>query len=372
MLSGDHRYRMLVEELEEYAIFMVDQQGIVITWNKGAQRVLGYDEAEIVGRSSDVFFTSEDLAGDIPQAVLKAAAKEGRASDNRWHIRKNGSRVYISGVTLAMRDEHSVLNGFAKVMRDITLRKQTERRLAAQYAVTQILASADSLEDATIQVLEAICLTLDWDWAALWRAPTGDADLHCIDVYHRDPTLTLPFETISRSTRLACGRGLPGRVWASGKTEWIPDVAADDNFPRRQIAQQCGLHGAVCFPVQVDAANVGAVEFISQEAIHPDADLIRVMGNIGNQLGQFIERKRIEQERAEALAREQSARAEAEAASNAKDQFLAVLSHELRTPLTPILALASILSRDKTLPGELQDDIEMIRRNVEQIGRAHV
>ena len=181
-------------------------------------------------------------------------------------------------------------------MRDITVRMQTERRLAAQYAVTQILASADSVEDATRQVLEAICLTLDWDWAALWRAPSRDADLHCVDVYHRDPVATAQFETTSRSTQLSRGTGLPGRVWASGQTEWIVDVTTDANFPRGSAARQCGLHGAVCFPVQVDAANVGAIEFISRQTFHPDPDLIRVMGNIGNQLGQFIERKRAEDE----------------------------------------------------------------------------
>src|SRR5439155_6376109 len=167
---------------------------------------------------------------------------------------------------------------------------------AAQYAVTQILASADSVEDATRQVLEAICLTLDWDWAALWRAPSRDAELHCVDVYHREPAATAQFETTSRSTHLARGSGLPGRVWASGQTEWIIDVTIDANFPRHDAARQSGLHGAVCFPVQVDAANVGAIEFISRQTFHPDPDLIRVMGNIGNQLGQFIERKRAEDE----------------------------------------------------------------------------
>src|SRR5256885_10996339 len=114
MISGDQRYRMLVEELEEYAIFMVDVNSVVVTWNKGAQRVLGYEEAEIVGRSSDLFYTAEDLATGVGKRELETAAQAGRASDNRWHIRKDGSRVFISSVTLAMRDQHGNPSGFAR------------------------------------------------------------------------------------------------------------------------------------------------------------------------------------------------------------------------------------------------------------------
>src|SRR5439155_26449777 len=98
MISGDQRYRLLVEELEEYAIFMVDEKGVVVTWNKGAQRVLGYEEAEIVGRSSDLFFTAEDLDAGVAKAELESAAQSGRASDNRWNIRKNGPPGFTNGL----------------------------------------------------------------------------------------------------------------------------------------------------------------------------------------------------------------------------------------------------------------------------------
>src|SRR6266566_2201275 len=179
---------------------------------------------------------------------------------------------------------------------DVTQRMQIERRLAAQYAVTQILASADSVEDATAQVLGAICLSLDWDWAALWTASPRDSALHCAQIHHRDRTATGAFEGTSRAITLARGVGLPGRVWASGQTEWIQDVTTDANFPRRTAARECGLHGAVCFPVRVDANTVGTVEFISRQPFQADAELIRLMAAVGNQLGQFIERRRAENE----------------------------------------------------------------------------
>ena len=91
MIAGDPRYRMLVEELAEYAIFMVDADGIVISWNKGAQRVLGYEEVEIIGCCADVLFTGEDQAAGIPASELKTAAAEGRASGIRWNVRKGSA-----------------------------------------------------------------------------------------------------------------------------------------------------------------------------------------------------------------------------------------------------------------------------------------
>ncbi|HEV8291900.1 MAG TPA: PAS domain S-box protein, partial [Tepidisphaeraceae bacterium] len=101
MIAGDLRYRMLVEELEEYAIFMLDPNGIVISWNKGAQRVLGYEESQIIGHSANLLFTPEDLAAGIPRSEMDTAISAGRAAGNRWHIRKDGQRVFINGVTLA-------------------------------------------------------------------------------------------------------------------------------------------------------------------------------------------------------------------------------------------------------------------------------
>src|SRR5258705_5732991 len=115
---------------------------------------------------------------------------------------------------------------------ELTPRLQIERRLAAQYAVTQILASADSLEDATAQVLGAICMSLDWDWAALWTAAPREAALRCVQVHHRDRTATAEFERSSRAITLARGGGLPGRVWASDQTEWLPVVTGAPNLPR--------------------------------------------------------------------------------------------------------------------------------------------
>jgi two-component system CheB/CheR fusion protein len=109
------------------------------------------------------------------------------------------------------------------------------------------------------------------------------------------PTARVPrFEAVSRERTFERGIGLPGRVWASGKAAWIPDVVQDGNFPRAKIADQEGLHGAFGFPIVLHGQVLGAIEFFSSEVRQPDEDLLQMMTAIGGQIGQFIERKRAE------------------------------------------------------------------------------
>src|SRR4051812_30292958 len=98
-------FRLLVENSKDYAVFVIDTQGRVLTWNYGAERVLGYKEEEILGHSSFITFTPEDRDQGIPQKELRLAMTEGRASDDRWHIRKDGSRLWVSGAMILLKDE---------------------------------------------------------------------------------------------------------------------------------------------------------------------------------------------------------------------------------------------------------------------------
>jgi len=116
-------YRKAIEDIRDYAIFMMDVDGIVTNWNVGAQHILGYTEAEIVGKDGSKFFTLEDRAKNVPEKELTTAATLGRAEDERWHMRRDGSRFWASGVVTAVRDQAGKLIGFSKVMRDMTFKK---------------------------------------------------------------------------------------------------------------------------------------------------------------------------------------------------------------------------------------------------------
>jgi two-component system, cell cycle sensor histidine kinase and response regulator CckA len=127
--AGDRRFRVLVEQVRDYAIFMVDPEGRHTTWNEGVRRLLGYDEAEFVGRPGALLFTPEDRESGEYERELRTAATEGRASDDRWLVRKDGSRFWASGITARMNDGDGRLVGFSKVFRDLTGQKEAEDRL---------------------------------------------------------------------------------------------------------------------------------------------------------------------------------------------------------------------------------------------------
>ena len=166
------------------------------------------------------------------------------------------------------------------------------RRLAAEYATTRVLAESGRLADATPRVLEAICTSLGWEHGALWQVDRHASHLRCVETWHRPETPFAEFEALSRSTTFERGVGLPGRVWASGQPAFIPDVVQDSNFPRASVAAQEGLHAALGFPIWIQGDIVGVMEFFSREIREPDAELLDVLGAIGSQIGQFMERRR--------------------------------------------------------------------------------
>ena len=113
-------FRLLAENVEDYAILIVDPGGTVSRWGVGAERLLGYREDEIVGRSVDLIFTPEDLRDGVPRREIHKALTTGRAADDRWHLRKDGSRFWVSGVMDVPADDRGEPRGFAKIMRDRT------------------------------------------------------------------------------------------------------------------------------------------------------------------------------------------------------------------------------------------------------------
>src|SRR5581483_10842415 len=127
--ESEARFRMLIASAQDFAIFMLDENGRVVSWNQGAERVTGYSEAEILGHPSAMLFTPEDRAAQAPEAELRRATEVGRALDERWHVRKDGTRFWASGVVTVARDANGVPQGFVKVMRDQTERKETDARL---------------------------------------------------------------------------------------------------------------------------------------------------------------------------------------------------------------------------------------------------
>jgi PAS domain S-box-containing protein len=141
--SRDEQFRLLVEGVGDYAIYMLDTQGRVASWNPGAQRIKGYSAEEIMGEPYSRFFTEEDRNAGVPQRILEAAARDGRFESEAWRVRKDGTRFYVSAVLTALHDSSGQLIGFAKVTRDVTERLQQQRALEQAHAA---LAQSQKIE----------------------------------------------------------------------------------------------------------------------------------------------------------------------------------------------------------------------------------
>jgi PAS domain S-box-containing protein len=129
LVESERHFRMLVEGVLDYAIYMLDPSGVVISWNAGAERLKGYTPEEILGQHFSRFYTKEERAAGVPAIVLATAAREGRYEAEGWRLRKDGSRFWASVVVDAIRDEAGDLQGFAKVTRDITERRAAQEAL---------------------------------------------------------------------------------------------------------------------------------------------------------------------------------------------------------------------------------------------------
>ena len=146
-------YRLLVESVADYAIFALDTEGHIISWNAGAQRFKGYTEQEILGKHYSIFYPKEDAAAGKPRRLLATAIEKGRVEDEGWRVRKDGTRFWADVVITALRDETGTLVGFAKVTRDLTERRAAEERAIAD---ARRLAQVESANRAKSEFLAAM------------------------------------------------------------------------------------------------------------------------------------------------------------------------------------------------------------------------
>lgn len=153
MPLSDVAFRLFVESVEDYAIFMLDPSGRVASWNRGAQRAKGYTDEEILGRHFSIFYTAEDLARDHPEHELEIATRVGRFEEEGWRVRKDGTRFWANVVITAVRDEDGDLIGFGKVTRDLTERKLQEEQERALIREQQARLQAESTSSAKTQFL---------------------------------------------------------------------------------------------------------------------------------------------------------------------------------------------------------------------------
>ena len=359
----DERFRLAIEAAPA-AMVMVDQRGTILLVNGLAEELFGYPRHELLGTSIEQLLPHRFRGGhpkDRASFSLDPRRRLMGAGRDLYGLRKDGTEVPVE-IGLSPFKSSEGLYILAAIA-DITQRKRVEQRQATLLDVTRALAESASLKDVAAPILEAVCENLEWDLGALWTVDRDAGVLRCVDVWHRPSVTLVEFEAVTREWTFASGVGLIGRVWKSGEPAWIADVVSDDNFPRAPMAAREGLHGAFALPIRFGDDVHGVIEFFCRAVRRPDQELLAIMSNLGSQIGQFIARRRAEEERAQLLTREQAARREAETANRSKDQFLAMLSHELRTPLSAILGWTHILRAGSVPEGGVARALEVIERN---------
>ncbi len=176
--ESEERFRLLISSVKDYAIYMLDTQGNVASWNEGAQRIKGYAAAEIIGKPFSTFFTPEDLKSGIPGLVLKQAENEGRAIYEGWRIRRDGSRFWVMGIITAMRYANGKLYGFSKVARDITAQREAAEEIKQFNAqLEQRVRERTAQLEAANGELEAFSYSVSHDLRAPLRHIAGYVDI---------------------------------------------------------------------------------------------------------------------------------------------------------------------------------------------------
>ena len=305
----------VVAETASDAILTIDESSTILFVNRAAKKIFGYAPEELIGKSLTILMP--DYLRHIHRAGMERYAKTGERH-LAWEsvqlpgLHRDGHEIPLELSFGEVREGERRL--FTGIARDITERRRLERRLMAQYEAAQILAEADSLTTAAPGLLQAICDSLGWELGQLWMLERDAEALRWLASW-RTPSLNAgEFEEASQSRTFKRGAGLPGRVWSAGRPDWITDLAADSNFPRAAFANAAGLRSAFAFPIMVGDDVSGVIELFTRERHEPDRPLLDVMTGIGHQIGQFVERKRVEDESAQILAREQRGRHEIEIA----------------------------------------------------------
>src|SRR5882672_11045577 len=267
----DEQFRLLVQSVTDYAIFLLDSSGRVISWNEGAERIKGYSAGEIVGRPIALFYPPEDRDAGKPEQGLNCAEREGRFHTEGWRLRKDGSRFWAGVMITALRDARGGLRGFAKMTRDMTARqreRENEQRVAAMLERQRALAELSLLalgETGLEPVLErAVAMVRDLLQTEFVRVlellPEGDA------------------------LRLVAGSGWkPGMVGSATvplRAAVIEDLASEDRFPRTGMLHEHGVVSGMIPGQRISYGVLSAHSAARRRFVPGDAEFLQAVANV--------------------------------------------------------------------------------------------
>lgn len=289
--DSEERYRGLVE-LSPDAVYVVQDSRLAFA-NPAAARLFGAaGPGDLVGRqASDLTHPqSRALTAERLQAIDAGAAANPRAE--QLFLRTDGMPVPVE-----VESARLVLGGAPAALviaRDISERKQAERLLRMEHAITRCLADADSASVGLKAALRIICETNDWEAGRYFSVDQTAGLLRFNECWSVSDAAYEAFARDSQGLTFASGAGLAGRVWQSGEPIWAPDIRADARVLNPALASLSGIRSMLVFPIDSQGTTIGVVAAFSRQVRKPDERLLQAVRVIGSQLGQFLQRKRAE------------------------------------------------------------------------------
>jgi PAS domain S-box-containing protein len=346
------RGRKIVEAAAD-AIITFDSLGRIESFNAAATKLFGYTPQEVLGQPISMLIVADD-SSQIEQLVHDAVPTwDGRVLNNQSMFKgrhKSGNLISIElGVSKIIDDDRKV---FVQIIRDLTERRAAERQRRLQYEAALQLGGASDLRQAGPAILQAIGRATGWPVGLLWEVDHQQGLLRCQAVWIAHEQMR-PFVQHLGQQIHPPGSDLPGRVWLRRECRWIGNLAGESTLSARPIALDYRLNSALALPIELDKQMLGVLEFYGPHIPEPDAATLNALFPVALQLAQFIRRK--QDEAALRLAKET-----AEAASNAKSEFLSSVSHEVRTPLHGIVGLTEILLSTDLTPKQ-REYLELVQ-----------
>jgi len=322
--TGD-LHRLLVESVDDYAIFALDPSGYILSWNPGAQRFKGYTAEEVIGKHFSIFYPKKKIEEGFPDYELREAARVGRFEDEGWRIRKDGTRFWANVVITALHDPAGRLVGYAKVTRDLSERRKAEEELRESEERFRLLVQG--VRDYAIFMLDPNGNISTWN-----------AGAQRIKGYTADEIIGKHFSIFYTQEDL------------------------DDGKPARElrIATKTGVYEEEGWRLRKDGTRFWANVVIT--ALRKKDGTLAGFAKVTRDLTE----RRAQQEKAIEAARQAAI---ADEANRAKSDFLAAMSHELRTPLNAIGGYTELLAmgvRGPVTPEQLED-LERIKRSQQHL-----
>ena len=313
-----------------------DTEPVVRRVNPAFEDVFGLSNQQLAGSSLDEYIST---GADASQArKINDLLRQGE-SVRREVTRETATgdtRTFILEATPLTDGDDSVEEALATYL-DITERKRADRKRTLLTEVSQSIGTADTFEDGLEQTLKTICTYTDWCCGEVWQPVSGDDHLEFVVGYATGSDCET-FLTASESVRFPVGDGLPGRVYASGSPEWIPDVSQEppDVFHRSEVAKEVSLRAGVGVPVTASEEVVAVLVFFLQESRASDEKFVDDIADVAANLGGLVARKH-----AEEMVKRRNERLE---------DFASVLSHDLRNPLSVAMAHLELIDDECESP----------------------